>query len=412
MTDTFSAIGPDVSGPDWLKQKAPSEGAAPPHHPPMPPRPREDAKKMGFGSGFPGPSDNASEQARETPRAPSRSIDLTSSIDDSGAPAPLWSTNLGHTGRSVRPPNPLDRPAPAARPSRPPPPKRTAPPKASGTQPLELIWMDESRAEDIAHHRVWAALLPEVPVAPPDWKERAEFGYGPDVYDELHPPSAPDGRPAPERDALLIMQKARVQPLSSLATSVSEALRNDEPLPLVNVAGRLAFSFDPRKHLETLLSAAKPFGKGHPRLGEAIQHAEEMLEAPIEAIPEVARRVVDQLRAAWKDASVEMPATYLDQTAERVLLTARAYDRRQLLASSWLRSALAEASSHSERVEVTTYLPAEVDKRLPLFPHFDARLIADALPRQDGQETPTVCLRVVAIARVISDPRNLPPARS
>lgn len=361
---------------------------------------------MGFGSGFPGPPDPPSRDSSPN-LDPSRSVDLTHSLDDDASPAPVWSTkpSLAQTiqGHPVRPPNPLESSPPPV-PSRPPPPPKRGKVKPSGTtvQALELIWVDATRAEDVAKHPEWCHLLPEVEPPVADWKERAEFGYGPDLFDELHAPAPPEGRPAPERDALKVMQQARPQLLASLPTSVSESLRNDAPLPLVAAAGELSFVFDPRKHLETLLAAAKPFGKGHPRLADGIQHAEDMLQAPIEAVPDVARRVIDQLRAAWTEAKVNMPPTYLDQTAERVLLTERAYDRRELLAATWLRTTLTEDTGRG-RVTVTAYLPADIAKRLPLFPTFDARIIADALPRQDSQETPSVCLKVVAIARVIPD---------
>ncbi|MEM6786846.1 MAG: hypothetical protein AAF715_04950 [Myxococcota bacterium] len=328
-------------------------------------------------------------------------------------PAPLWSTAAGPTaldqtlhGQPVRPPNPLQTPrapsglpAPSRQPSSSPPLRA---PKRMRTSPLELIWVDANRAEHIAGHPEWIRLVPEVPPDEPDWQARAEFTYGADLYDELHPPEAPDGRPEPERDALRVLQRARPEPLSSLDTMVAEALRRDEPTRLVAVAGRLEFGFDPRRHLETLLSATKPFAKAHRRLGEAIQHATEMLEAPLEAAPDVARRVIDQLRHAWNDAHVNMPDDYLDRTAVRVLLTERAYARRELLASAFLRATLTE-SGPSPR-PVTAYLPEEIDKRLPLFRVFEARLLADLLPRQDEQETSNACLRLVALARVIPSP--------
>lgn len=414
MTESVETIDPDVGGPAWLT-KSPEEDRGPTtsRHPnsglpapPPPPRSQEDSTQMGFGSGFPGPPAPPSQDAT-TAGDPSRSVDLSHSLDGDAAPAPVWSSQpaLGQTlqGHPVRPPNPLDRASPVRTSRPPPPPKRSKPqPSQPVVLPLELIWVDTARAEEIARQPEWSKLVPEAETPATDWRERAEFGYGLDLYDEIHPPVAPEGRPEPERDALKVMQKATPQMLSALPTSVSEALRNDETLPLVAVSGTLTFTFDPRKHLETLLSAAKPFGKGRPRLAEGIQHAEDMLEAPIEALPDVARRVIDQLRAAWKDAKVNMPADYLDQTAERVLLTERAYERRELLASTWLRTSLAEGTDR-DRVTVTAYLPEEIAKRLPLFSRFDARLIAEAHPKQDSQETPSVCLKVVAIARVIPD---------
>jgi hypothetical protein len=49
------------------------------------------------------------------------------------------------------------------------------------------------------------------------------------------------------------------------------------------------------------------------------------------------------------------------------------------------------------------YLPAHLDKRLPLFPELRVRAIVEVLPRQDVYEARALSIRIVAIGRVLGD---------
>jgi hypothetical protein len=51
---------------------------------------------------------------------------------------------------------------------------------------------------------------------------------------------------------------------------------------------------------------------------------------------------------------------------------------------------------------VPTYLPAELDKQLPLFPRFPVRLVVEVVPQQDASESHPVALRALAVARQFS----------
>jgi hypothetical protein len=52
------------------------------------------------------------------------------------------------------------------------------------------------------------------------------------------------------------------------------------------------------------------------------------------------------------------------------------------------------------------YLPEALARTLPMFPSFEARLLAEAHPAQDVAEASPVALRALALGRVIATGRR------
>ncbi|MFO0756299.1 MAG: DUF2169 domain-containing protein [Byssovorax sp.] len=108
--------------------------------------------------------------------------------------------------------------------------------------------------------------------------------------------------------------------------------------------------------------------------------------------------LVPPLALLHGDVELALASSPYDPEGERALLEARRYEQRDLLGATFLR-ALFRAQGSEETVPL--YLPVELARRLPLFRRFAARLVAEVRPSQDEHEEAAVCLRAVALGRVI-----------
>jgi hypothetical protein len=252
-------------------------------------------------------------------------------------------------------------------------------------QPLELLWMDETRRTELESKPEWRELLPAAEA----------------IGDE---PSAPS-EPAPSPPALAarklfsnVLRRATTTALPQLESLMRRTLMSSDALepPMVVADARLALCFDPQQRITQLVEAARPFGRLQPKVREVIDRADAACPEAHAAATPLQHAVIAELRAAWRQSNPRLSQDYLDVAAEQALLRGRHYERRELLDGTWLRVIL-RASSH----EVVTYLPKQVTRRLPLFTELPVRLLAEVLPRQDATETGQVCLRAVALARVV-----------
>jgi hypothetical protein len=165
------------------------------------------------------------------------------------------------------------------------------------------------------------------------------------------------------------------------------------------VTGELELPFDEVEMLKVLTSAATSLASGDKKLKETLDLAAEVQSTPLGQSPEVAQNFSLRVREAWAKANRMLPADYLDVHSRRVLLEQRRYQRRELAGKAWIRALLHLPSSDRP---VPTYLPAELEKQLPLFPRFPVRLVVEVVPQQDASETHPVALRALAVARQFS----------
>jgi hypothetical protein len=175
-------------------------------------------------------------------------------------------------------------------------------------------------------------------------------------------------------------------------------------LPLLVVEGELELGFDKLELLKATTSVAAPLAAADKRLKEALDLAAEMAKPELEYAPETIDRLVARVREAWSKANRQFPADHLQVLPERMLLERRQYAKRALLDGEWIRAALTV-----DGVALPTYLPGSLSKRLPLYRHFAARAIVEAIPQQDQYETSPIALRVIALGRALPP---LEPSRS
>ncbi len=193
---------------------------------------------------------------------------------------------------------------------------------------------------------------------------------------------------------------ARAATTTDVDGAIVDAASEDGVLdpPLVVVAGELELPFDEIAMLDALLGAAGSLAAGDKKLKEAIDLAAEVMKTPLGGSPGVAAGFVTRVREAWGKANRLLPGDYLDVHTRRLLLEKRSYQKRQLCNEVWIRALLAVPG---ESAPVPVYLPEAAGSWLPLFGHFGARVIAEAVPQQDQHETHPAALRALALARVV-----------
>lgn len=164
--------------------------------------------------------------------------------------------------------------------------------------------------------------------------------------------------------------------------------------PLVTLEGWLSFSFSEPDELRALLAQAESQRGQHVELGQALDSAHKLLEAPAtaRAILKSTRLVRTKLRSAIGTDG----ARRIDQDVESLLLEARRYRKRTFLGAEWLRTSLVRDSG-----ETVAYLPATLAEQLPLYAVMRCRLIAEVIPPQDHYESSAFALRTVAVARLL-----------
>ncbi|MRG94934.1 DUF2169 family type VI secretion system accessory protein [Polyangium spumosum] len=266
-----------------------------------------------------------------------------------------------------------------------------APARAAG-KPIELIWYDPACVTRMKKHPAWGPMFKPPPKAPAP--ERGK------------PPAPP-----PSQEAIEEAQKAEVFNVLSRAEPSPEGAyaragdADAEGTPLHLLSGTLSFPLDDIQTLKLTAATAAPLAASDKKLRELLELVENVLEMPLEGVPEVTTGFVQRVRDAWSSANRLMPPDYLVMHTERLLLNQRHYQKRDLLDDTWIRALFSPEASSSQ---IPAYVPAKLSKRLPLFRHFSARLLVEVLPQQDMYETHPVALRVAAVARLLDAP---PPAK-
>jgi hypothetical protein len=268
-----------------------------------------------------------------------------------------------------------------------------------------------------------AATLPAVPGAAPapTWRasmvSHASVSAAPSAGEAIDliwadPASAPKLRRAfgdlladlpaacdPEAAAVRVLAAGAQRDAAGLEDAMASAVGPDAGFraPAVVVAGELRFAFDEVEALRALVSAVSPYAAGDAALTAAVDAARKLLATP--AIPaRAAERASLRVRDAFEAASRPIPPRALDAQVERTLLARRAYDRRALFGGDRLR---ARVALHGADAACPVYLPDALAEVLPMFPAFEAKLVAEAHAAQDPAEPHPVALHALAVARVV-----------
>jgi hypothetical protein len=203
------------------------------------------------------------------------------------------------------------------------------------------------------------------------------------------------GEPLPHiaerRDVFEIIARADPLDRRSLAALLEGAIRDDGKFvpPLALCAGELEMRFDPVAELRVAVALAAGTES------EALDDARAALasrEAPCPA-PR-AKTLLARIRASLaKGRDPELFEAELRET----LVAERHYDRVALFGETFFR---ADLFLQDRKAPFVAYLPASLDKSLPLFRRFGVRVLCELHLRMDEREAEPISLRVLALARV------------
>ena len=271
----------------------------------------------------------------------------------------------------------------------------TAPPPAPpppAAVPLELVWHASDFGKRARKNPSWAKLL-SAPKRPTQARESLlGFSLGDDRPD-------PSGELS-KSDVLNILSRAVPATAQEMRGALADgfAVSGASTPPLLLLGGELEFPFDELETLRAILGAATPLASGDKKLKATIDLVTEMMQTPLQGSPEIVEGFIERLREAWSKANRLLPPTYLETHTERMLLEQRHYQRRDLLDASWVRALL---KVQAEDGKMPVYLPMHLQRKLPLFKRFPARIIVEALPQQDQYESHPVAHRALALARLL-----------
>ncbi len=393
---------PPAAAPSpWATGKAPGYSSQPPlpARAPAPPVPSEPAQKGAtflpkFDPKFDAPA----------PAVPSAAAAAAAAT--SGAAA---ASNVAAMGaRSAASPAPAARAAeqPAARPG--------------GREILTLLWFDPTFIKPISDHKRWAEILeqpdddddpPKRDISPGDDAgddaddDASEDADDPDMYvrDEIDDDQPEEDVPQEvidRRNVFKILARGEPMTAGAIDQEVADAIRKDGTLepPLVLLAGDLVFPFDELETLKATVTAVSPLVAGDKKLKEVVDTVNELLKTPwLSRSGAVAEGQTARIKEAFSQGTRMVPASYLQEHTDRILLEERHYQKRTVFGQTWIRSLYVSASAPDQ---IPAYLPESLTKQLPMFQRLRVRVIAEVHMQQDQYESHPIALRVVALARV------------
>jgi hypothetical protein len=299
----------------------------------------------------------------------------------------------------VPPPAPSVPPPPPAIP--PPLPSVAAAPRvAAAAEIVELVGYDPTTPDRVHLHLPWQELIARIqPVAKEVEYDNDPVEESTDVKDR--------------RDVFGVLAEGEPSSLDELEAKLGAATSPSgvfEP-PLLLLRGELELTFTELETLKATLAAVAPFTTGpDKKLKETFEATSEALKSPyIQASGRAIEGLTTRLRDAFPQVAASLPAGYLDQQVERILVEQRHHQKRTILGKPWVRALLAARGAGS--ISVPTYVPEALAAKLPLYARFTVKLIVELNLQQDQYESHPCALLCLALARVTPS-RATPRGRS
>lgn len=246
---------------------------------------------------------------------------------------------------------------------------------------LQLLWCDTDSIVRMRSSRMWRAFFEEL-----DQARQTELR---NTTNEA------------SHTAFELLAKVPPTCAEGIDKAFDEAIGEHEQLaaPIVILAGELELPFDELETLKAAMSTALPLiTPADEQLKAAVTIAKEFVQTPgLSPAPAVSEGLTARIREAFVKEKKEMPADYLDAQIERVLLSGRHYQKREVFGGIFVRCLL---WLQGKRNAITGYLPAEASTTLPIWKRIRARVIAEVHPAQDQYEASARALKVVATGRV------------
>jgi hypothetical protein len=256
-----------------------------------------------------------------------------------------------------------------------------APPSApNGMRPFHLVWFDEARAA--------AARIPERAA-----DERGTEGIW--ISPKDAPRSAGDPADEARKRACRWLGRgpfADVETLDALLlASIDE---NGEVRPAVtSLRGEIAICLCDMERLKSMIGVLEPLAPLDKRLEAAIAQAKDVVGRSLPS-PEAVKAAVRRLLEAH--ASLGRSNNELEQSVDGALLRSRALQRRNVLGGEHARVMFWQGPR-----SIPAYLTVDAAALLPLAQRFRVSVAAELLPSQDESEPNPLCLRPIALGRVL-----------
>lgn len=257
--------------------------------------------------------------------------------------------------------------------------------------PTDLVWFEPSWVPLIRRVPAFRALVAREPVSLSAVRKTRG--------DLLLPPApsfAADAVDVEQEDLEAVLAHSEPCDLSEL----KQVLRRDSTQWLSVVEGQLELIFDEGDRLALTVACATPAARTSAPLRALIESIDALNSAPLAGSPSVQRSITERIRAAWSHADDLLPASFLEENVERLLLERRLHQRRRLFGGDCI---VGRISDQGAREGVPVYLPADAGPQLPLIASTRMRLIVRVHPRQDAAEPHAVALEALAVARCIAD---------
>ena len=245
-------------------------------------------------------------------------------------------------------------------------------------EPFQVLWVDSQRMSAVR------GLGTDQAGDPDEWVGA----------DEIAVVAGSNGDPARARAASMLGEQPNTDvgdlyPL--LAASVG---RSGELEPTFCVTrGELVLPLCDVERLRALHTALEPLAPMDKRLQDSCNHAKDILGRKIvapEAIDIATRRLLEAHNATGR------PAGDIELTMDQSLLRARAFQKRPVFGESHVRALFSQGGRG-----VPVYLREDATAVLPLCQRVRVALLAEVSPSQDETETFGLCLRPVAVGRIV-----------
>lgn len=254
---------------------------------------------------------------------------------------------------------------------------------------LELIWFDPSCLPRVRKRPAFRKLIEALEDRPPD----------PDLDDAglaHHAQELED-----KRDVFEILARGEAIDSDAIEKALDDAVRADRKVvaPLVLTGGALTMPFDELETLKAYVTATTPIAASDEKLLAELAAAKELIgSSSADCAPALTDAVTQRIREAFARAKRPMSLETLRSHTDAILLQRRRYQTRDVFQMHRLRALL---EPHQGATPIPIYFPQDLSSSLPLFHRFRVRLLCDVHFKVDQHETNAICLKALALARVV-----------
>ncbi|MDI1476397.1 DUF2169 domain-containing protein [Polyangium sp. y55x31] len=265
--------------------------------------------------------------------------------------------------------------------------------EALGVEParemLQLLWYDPESIARMRRVPAWKKVFEEI--------ERSPRSREVEIVDAAREPWEIEDR----QEVFHVLAKAPRVDVKGVEEALESAIGEDGKFvpPMVLLAGEIEMPFDELEALKAAMSTAAPLVTAADEgLKAAVGVAKDFVQMPgLSAAPAVCEGLTTRIRDAFSREKKGLPADYLEQQMERVLLGGRHYQKREVFGGRFLRCLI---WLPGEKGAIVGYLPEEVGKKVPMWRRWRGRVIGEVWPAQDQYEAGARAVKVVGVARV------------